>query len=132
MSKDRSYWKENINLIVKCLFIWFLSSYVFSIILVDQLNEIRLGGYKKDEKVSDVFAASDYIKVIYSSEGQKKITLGLESFIDIALLDSKKTKAVKLTSEDLDFQLDKYLRAEINQKNHTVVQPAVGFNRIRI
>ena len=46
MSKDRSYWKENINLILKCLFIWFLSSYVFSIILVDQLNEIRLGGYK--------------------------------------------------------------------------------------
>ena len=28
-------------------------------------NQIRLGGYKKDEKVSDVFAASDYIKVIY-------------------------------------------------------------------
>ena len=46
MSKDRSYWKENINLILKCLFIWFLSSYVFSIIVVDQLNEIRLGGYK--------------------------------------------------------------------------------------
>ena len=46
MIKDRSYWKENINLILKCLFIWFLSSYVFSIILVDQLNEIRLGGYK--------------------------------------------------------------------------------------
>ena len=46
MIKDRSYWKENISLISKCLFIWFLSSYVFSIILVDQLNEIRLGGYK--------------------------------------------------------------------------------------
>ena len=41
----------------------------------------------------------------------------LESFIDIALLDSKKSKAEKLTNEDLDFQLDKYLRAEINQKN---------------
>ncbi len=46
MSKDRSYWKENINLILKCLLIWFLSSYVFSIILVDQLNTIRIGGYK--------------------------------------------------------------------------------------
>ena len=31
-----------------------------------EANQIRLGGYKKDEKVSDVFAASDYIKVIYS------------------------------------------------------------------
>ena len=46
MSKDRSYWKENIILILKCLLIWFLSSYVFSIILVDQLNTIRIGGYK--------------------------------------------------------------------------------------
>ena len=31
-------------------------------------NQIRLGGYKKDEKVSDVFAASDYIKVIYKDD----------------------------------------------------------------
>ena len=31
-----------------------------------EASQIRLGGYKKDEKVSDVFAASDYIKVIYS------------------------------------------------------------------
>ena len=31
-----------------------------------EASQIRLGGYKKDEKISDVFAASDYIKVIYS------------------------------------------------------------------
>jgi len=46
MSKDQKYWKENIDLIVKCLSIWFISSYVFSIILVDQLNAIKIGGYK--------------------------------------------------------------------------------------
>ena len=46
MIKEQSYWKENITLILKCLSIWFLSSYVFSIILVDQLNAIRIGGYK--------------------------------------------------------------------------------------
>ena len=46
MNKSRSYWKENINLIIWCLFIWFLSSYVFSIIMVNQLNTIRIGGYK--------------------------------------------------------------------------------------
>ncbi len=46
MNKDQNYWKENISLIIKCLTIWFMSSYVFSIILVDQLNTIRLGGYK--------------------------------------------------------------------------------------
>ena len=46
MSKDQKYWKENIGLIVKCLSIWFISSYVFSIILVEQLNAIKIGGYK--------------------------------------------------------------------------------------
>ena len=46
MSKDQKYWKENIDLIVKCLTIWFISSYVFSIILVEQLNAIKIGGYK--------------------------------------------------------------------------------------
>ena len=46
MNKDQNYWKENISLIIKCLTIWFISSYGFSIILVDHLNTIRLGGYK--------------------------------------------------------------------------------------
>ena len=31
-----------------------------------EANQIRLGGYKIDEKVSDIFASSDYIKVIYA------------------------------------------------------------------
>ena len=30
-----------------------------------EASQVRLGGYKKDEKVSDVFSASDYIKIIY-------------------------------------------------------------------
>ena len=30
-----------------------------------EAHQIRLGGYKEDEKVSDVFSASDYIKIIY-------------------------------------------------------------------
>jgi len=46
MNKHKNYWEENISLIIKCLTIWFISSYGFSIILVDQLNTIRLGGYK--------------------------------------------------------------------------------------
>ena len=46
MNKHQDYWKENISLIIKCLTIWFISSYGFSIILVDHLNTIRLGGYK--------------------------------------------------------------------------------------
>tara|TARA_S200000501_G_scaffold160645_1_gene151498 strand:- start:24180 stop:24422 length:243 start_codon:yes stop_codon:yes gene_type:complete len=46
MNTDSSYWQENISLIARCLIIWFTVSYGFSIILVDVLNTIRIGGYK--------------------------------------------------------------------------------------
>ena len=46
MSNKKTYWSENIFLIMKCLTIWFIVSYGFSIILVDHLNTIRIGGYK--------------------------------------------------------------------------------------
>ncbi len=46
MSNKKTYWSENIFLIMKCLTIWFIVSYGFSIILVDHLNAIRIGGYK--------------------------------------------------------------------------------------
>ncbi len=46
-NNDRNaYWKANLRLVTLCLVIWFLVSYVFGILLVDQLNAIRLGGYK--------------------------------------------------------------------------------------
>ena len=43
-----------------------------------EADQIRLGGYKKDEKVSDVFAATDYIKVIYENN-IKKDFIGYEA-----------------------------------------------------
>ena len=42
----RGYWRANIRLVLFCLTIWFIVSYLFGIVLVEQLNEIRLGGYK--------------------------------------------------------------------------------------
>jgi putative solute:sodium symporter small subunit len=41
-----AYWKANLKLVGVCLTIWFVVSYLFGIILVDQLNAISLGGYK--------------------------------------------------------------------------------------
>ena len=41
-----SYWQENLRLIFICLAIWFVVSYGFGVLLVEPLNEIRLGGYK--------------------------------------------------------------------------------------
>ena len=41
-----NYWTANLKLMALCLSIWFVVSYLFGIILVDQLNAISLGGYK--------------------------------------------------------------------------------------
>ena len=48
MSEHKSrqnYWKANLKLVALCLSIWFVVSYLFGIVLVDQLNAISIGGY---------------------------------------------------------------------------------------
>ena len=42
----KAYWHANLKLVAFCLSIWFVVSFGFGIILVDQLNTIHLGGYK--------------------------------------------------------------------------------------
>ncbi len=44
--RRKAYWKANLKLVSLCLAVWFIVSYLFGIILVEQLNTIRLGGYK--------------------------------------------------------------------------------------
>jgi putative solute:sodium symporter small subunit len=44
--KRQDYWSANLKLVALCLSIWFAVSYLFGIILVDQLNAFSLGGYK--------------------------------------------------------------------------------------
>ncbi len=46
MEEKQSYWQENLRLIFICLAIWFVVSFGFGILLVEPLNEFRLGGYK--------------------------------------------------------------------------------------
>jgi len=48
MEKDiqQKYWKENLKYLAILLFIWFLVSFVFGILLVEQLNTIKIGGFK--------------------------------------------------------------------------------------
>ena len=49
MSEQKSrqdYWKANLRLVGMCLAVWFVVSYLFGILLVDQLNAISIGGYK--------------------------------------------------------------------------------------
>lgn len=44
--KAKAYWKQHLRLLAILLVIWFLVSFGFGILLVDQLNAIRLGGFK--------------------------------------------------------------------------------------
>jgi len=44
--KRAAYWKANLRLVGLCLVVWFVVSFLFGIILVEQLNAISLGGYK--------------------------------------------------------------------------------------
>jgi len=43
---QKKYWKENLKYLAILLSVWFLASYVFGILLVEQLNTIKLGGFK--------------------------------------------------------------------------------------
>ena len=42
----KKYWKENLKYLAILLSIWFLVSYVFGILLVEQFNTIKMGGFK--------------------------------------------------------------------------------------
>ncbi|QOD60839.1 DUF4212 domain-containing protein [Polaribacter haliotis] len=46
IKKEKRYWKKNLKYLVILLTIWFLVSFVFGILLVDELNTIRFGGFK--------------------------------------------------------------------------------------
>ncbi len=48
MSKKdmKTYWKQNLTYLGILLSIWFVVSYVFGILMVDQLNTIKFGGFK--------------------------------------------------------------------------------------
>lgn len=41
-----AYWKENLRLMLSLLAIWFAVSFGCGVLLVDELNSIRLGGFK--------------------------------------------------------------------------------------
>ena len=45
-TQRQAYWTANLKLVAGCLAVWFVVSYLFGIILVDQLNAIKIGGYE--------------------------------------------------------------------------------------
>ena len=45
MDQNKAYWRENLRYLFILLTIWFVVSYGCGIILADQLNEIKIGGF---------------------------------------------------------------------------------------
>lgn len=44
--KMKAYWKENLRYLIILLSIWFVVSYGAGILFVEQLNAIKIGGFK--------------------------------------------------------------------------------------
>ena len=42
---NSAYWRANLRLMAALLSVWFLSSFVLGILLVEPLNAVRLGGF---------------------------------------------------------------------------------------
>jgi putative solute:sodium symporter small subunit len=45
-ARMKDYWRRNIKIVLTLMAIWFLVSFGFGILLVEQLNVIRMGGFK--------------------------------------------------------------------------------------
>ena len=45
-SQPKTYWKENIRIVLSLLTVWFLASFGMGILFVDILDKIRLFGFK--------------------------------------------------------------------------------------
>ena len=45
-SDQKKYWKTNLKYVAILLSIWFVVSYGFGIVFVDELNSIRIGWFK--------------------------------------------------------------------------------------
>jgi len=45
-NKEEKYWRKNLKILLRCMLVWFFSSYGMGIIFVDQLNNIQIGAFK--------------------------------------------------------------------------------------
>ena len=44
-TNSSAYWKKNLRTLLILLFVWFVVSFGFGIILVEPLNQFKIGGY---------------------------------------------------------------------------------------
>jgi len=43
---NNEYWKSNLRIVFSLLIVWFVASFGFGIIFSDNLDQIRMGGFK--------------------------------------------------------------------------------------
>ena len=44
--KNNEYWKSNLKIVFSLLVIWFVASFGFGIIFSDDLDQVKMGGFK--------------------------------------------------------------------------------------
>lgn len=64
-NKLKEYWKENLKYLVGLLIVWFLVSYGCGILFVEQLNEIKIGGFKLGFWFAQQGAIYVFVLIIY-------------------------------------------------------------------
>lgn len=62
----KAYWKANIRLVLFLLVIWFLFGCVFSILMVDNLNQVTFGGFKLGFWISQQGTILVFIGLIFT------------------------------------------------------------------
>jgi putative solute:sodium symporter small subunit len=63
--KAKAYWKENIRYVIILLAIWFIVSFAAGIIFKDELNSIRMGGFKLGFWFAQQGSMSSFVVLIF-------------------------------------------------------------------
>jgi len=65
----QQYWKRNVRILLILLVIWFVVSYVCGILLVNELNQFRLGGFKLGFWFAQQGAIYFFVLIIFAYVG---------------------------------------------------------------
>lgn len=63
--RHKDYWRKNKFYLTVLLIIWFACSYLAGIIFVDELNSVRLGGFKLGFWIAQQGAIYIYVVLIF-------------------------------------------------------------------
>jgi putative solute:sodium symporter small subunit len=60
-----AYWKSNIRIVLSLLSVWFFISFVCGILLVDVLDNIRIGGFKLGFLIAQQGSIIVFVVLVY-------------------------------------------------------------------